>query len=145
MHAGKTADRARADALAVWVATPDDHGVTPLAAVAGQLGLSWRRAGMLGAALAEASADAGDPEAVAWLAAAEAAERDRVVRFAAVAHQMGLAEYWKRLTRMYGDELVVMIDGILRDLHLDAAQRDRVPEVVPRWLRALPDPGDDAA
>src|SRR5712691_5248162 len=47
-HAGKTIEQARRDAVNAWAAMPDDQGITPLAAAAGQLNLSWRRAQLLG-------------------------------------------------------------------------------------------------
>jgi hypothetical protein len=147
MHQGKTTARARADALAAWAATPDDDGITPLAAVAGQLGLAWRRAALLGELLDEQVQSQGSDSLAGPLAAAEAAERDRTVRYAAVAHQLGVHEHWVDVARMVGGALNATLDGIFADLELTPAQRARIPLVVPARLRAmrLDDDGGDAA
>jgi hypothetical protein len=167
-HAGTTVAEARRAALTAWAAVPDDRGVTPLAAVAGELGLAWRRARLLGEELrrqvqaaagddddggglvghvysASAAADGIYPtgEHVRALAELEAAERERVVKFAATAHTMGVYEHQVAVARELGGALTRVLDGIFDDLSLTPAQRALVPVVVPVRLRALPGPDDD--
>ena len=142
MHSGKTVAKARADAMKAWAATPGPSGVTPMNAIAAMLELAWHRSVMLGDLLRQ-RAEAQGPDAFAGgLGQAEAAERDRVARFATIAAAMGLAEHQARLARQFADELCAFIDGVLDDLDLSASQKDRVPEVVPRRLRALTFDGD---
>ena len=148
LHSGKTVARARRDALRAWAATPGQgDGITPIVAVSGQLALSWHRAAMLGELLREQAEAEGSCSLAGPLAAAEAAERDRVVKYAVVAHQMGVQDHWISVARKSADALVATLDGIFADLELSPAQRERVPEVVPARLRAmrLDDDGDDAA
>ena len=71
----------------------------------------------------------------------EAAERDRVVRFAKLAHEMGVADHWVSVAREVGGKVSQMLDGLWDDLDLTADQ-----VVVPARLRALragPDGDDD--
>ena len=169
-HIGMTVAEARRVVLTAWAAVPDDQGISPMAAVAGQLNLSWRRAQLLGGELrrqveaagggdggglvgyvysASAAADGIYPasEAVRALVKLEAEERERCVRFAAAAHAMGLQEHQVSVAREVGGALVQVLTGILDDLELDDRQRALVGTVVPARLRALPGPddGDDAA
>jgi hypothetical protein len=134
-HIGKTVAQARAAALSAWAAIPDDDGVTPLAAVAGQLNLSWRRAQLLSDELRKQVEATG--EYIVALAELEAAERDRVVRFAAQAHAIGVLDRQVNVARAVGGALVQALDGIFADLELDARQRALVGTVVPARLRAL--------
>lgn len=76
-------------------------------------------------------------EAVRALAQLEATERDRCVRFAKVAHDMGIAEQQIRIAEQQGAILADAINEILGALELSAQQRARVPEVVPQVLRAI--------
>lgn len=76
-------------------------------------------------------------EAVRGLAQLEAQERDRCVRFAKTAHDMGIAEQQVRLAEQQGELLADAINRILGRLDLTAQQLARVPEVVPAVLRAI--------
>lgn len=76
-------------------------------------------------------------EAQRGLVGLESAERDRVVRFAKVAHDMGIAEREVRLAEKQGELLASVIRGVLGDLDLTEQQQGRVPEVVQRHLRAV--------
>lgn len=76
-------------------------------------------------------------EAQRALVGLESAERDRVVRFAKVAHDMGIAEREVRLAEKQGELLASVIRGVLGDLDLTEQQQGRVPEVVQRHLRAV--------
>jgi len=73
-------------------------------------------------------------EAVRGLAALEAQERDRCVRFAKTCHDMGIAEQQVRLAEGQGLLLAQAVSRILDSLELTAAQRARVPQVVPAVL-----------
>jgi hypothetical protein len=157
-HAGKSVERARRDAVSAWAAVPGDDGISPGAAVLGQLGLAWRRAELLGAELERqamsggrdrpgherrgaggtagslvgetfsASAAAGGiyatGERVRGLAELEAAERDRVVRFAEVAHRMGIEEARIDLAKEIGHHAVTVLSGVLARLGLDSRDFD---------------------
>jgi hypothetical protein len=73
-------------------------------------------------------------EAVRGLAGLEAAERDRCVRFAKVAHDMGIADREIRLAEAQGALLAGAISRILDGLELSPSQRALVPSVVPGVL-----------
>lgn len=74
-------------------------------------------------------------EAVRALVSLEAQERDRVVRFAKTAHDMGIAEREVKLAESQGALLAAVVRGILGDLDLSAVQLERAPEVIQRHLR----------
>jgi hypothetical protein len=74
-------------------------------------------------------------EAVRALVQLEAQERDRVVRFAKTAHDMGIAEREVKLAESQGALLAAVVRGILGDLDLTAVQLERAPEVIQRHLR----------
>jgi hypothetical protein len=168
MHLGQAVDVVRRAQLTAWAATPDDDGISPRAAAAGQLGLAWRRAALLGEALrqqAETDAGPGDAttgglvgfrysasaaadgvyatgEAPRALVELEAAERDRVVRFAEAASRMGVEAEMTALARAHGDELLAILGAVLVDFGFDPADA-AVRAVVVRRLRALTGSGDD--
>jgi hypothetical protein len=73
-------------------------------------------------------------EAVRGLAGLEAAERDRCVRFAKAAHDMGIADREIRLAEAHGALLAGAISRILDGLELSPSQRALVPSVVPGVL-----------
>jgi hypothetical protein len=73
-------------------------------------------------------------EAVRGLAGLEAAERDRCVRFAKAAHDMGIADREIRLAEAQGALLAGAISRILDGLELSPSQRALVPRVVPGVL-----------
>jgi hypothetical protein len=76
-------------------------------------------------------------EAVRGMALLEAQERDRCVRYAKTAHDMGIAEHQIRVAEEQGRLLGDVIRRVLAALGLTAEQRALVPEVVPRELRAV--------
>lgn len=76
-------------------------------------------------------------EAVRSLVQLEAQERDRAVRYAKVAHDMGIAEREVRLAERQGEMLAQVIRNVLGDLDLTDAQQQLVPDVVGRHLRAV--------
>lgn len=69
-------------------------------------------------------------EAVRALVTLEAQERDRAVRYAKVAHDMGIAEREVKLAEQQGQLLAMVINNVLGDLSLTAEQQALVPTVV---------------
>jgi len=76
-------------------------------------------------------------EAARGLTLLEAAERDRCVRFAKTAHDMGIAEHQVRLAEQQGQMIAEVIQRVLATLDLSPAQRSLAFEVLPRELRAV--------
>lgn len=76
-------------------------------------------------------------EAVRALVTLEAQERDRVVRYAKTAHDMGIAEREVRLAEEQGRLLAGVINGVLAEVGLTAEQLARAPEVITRHLLAV--------
>lgn len=75
-------------------------------------------------------------EAVRALVQLERDERDRVVKFAKVAHDMGIAEREVRLAERQGELLAQVIDNVLGDLGLTPEQQAAAPAAIGRHLRA---------
>jgi hypothetical protein len=74
-------------------------------------------------------------EATRGLAVLEAQERDRIVRFAKTAHDMGIAEAQIRLAEQQGQLLASGLGWFLAELHLEEDARAR--ELLGVMLRAL--------
>lgn len=74
-------------------------------------------------------------EAVRALVALEAQERDRAVKFAKVAHDMGIAEREVRLAESQGQLMAAVIRNVLGDLGLTPEQQALAPAAVQRHLR----------
>lgn len=162
MHAGQRADvaRAKGEALSAWRAVPGRQDVSPSEAVMAMLHMSWARVHVYASLLEQQVADADrtrgvgqgeglvghtfsaspsvgvyeSGEAVRALARLEAEERDRCVRYAKVAHDMGIADREIRLAEAQGALLAGAISRILDALELTPGQRARVPEIVPGVL-----------
>jgi hypothetical protein len=73
-------------------------------------------------------------EEVRALVALEAAERDRVVRFAKTAHDMGISERLTNLAERWGDVVATRITLILAGLELTPEQERKVPELIQAHL-----------
>lgn len=166
-HGGQRREvlKAKGEALSAWRAIPGQQGVSPSEAVMAMLQMSWARvhlyAGLLERQLAEADPGAAagvgqgeglightysaspsvgvyeSGEAVRGLAQLESAERDRCVRYAKVAHDMGIADREIRLAEAQGAMLAGVISRILDALELTPGQRALVATVVPRELLAI--------
>jgi hypothetical protein len=164
-HGGQPREvlKAKGEALSAWRAEVGRSDVTPADAVMAMLQMSWARvhvyASLLERQVSDADPDAGvglgeglvghtrgavkgigiyeTGEAIRGLALLEAQERDRCVKFAKVAHDMGIADREIRLAEGQGLLLAQAISRILDGLELSAAQRARVPEVVPGVLLAI--------
>ena len=65
-------------------------------------------------------------------------ERDRAVRFAKLALDVGVDERQVRISEQQGAMLVKVVEATLSDLELSGAQRARGRELVAHHLRALP-------
>jgi hypothetical protein len=76
-------------------------------------------------------------EEVRALVALEAQERDRVVRYAKTAHDMGISDRLTDLAERWGDIVAGRITIILAELQLTAEQERRVPELLTTHLSAL--------
>jgi hypothetical protein len=76
-------------------------------------------------------------EAIRGLAQLEATERDRCVKFAKTAHDMGIAEAQVNLVREQAGLVAGLIGRILDSLELSPDQQKIVPGVVQRELRAV--------
>lgn len=75
-------------------------------------------------------------EAPRALVVLEAAERDRIVRYAKVAHDMGIAEREVKLAEQQGQLLARVITQVLGDLELSPVQQAKAPSVIRTRLRA---------
>jgi hypothetical protein len=167
IHGGQATGvlKAKGEALSAWRAVPGRQEVSPSEAVMAMLHMSWARVHVYAGLLERqvAAADPGRPggvgqgeglvghtfsaspsvgvyesgEAVRALARLEAEERDRCVRYAKVAHDMGIADREIRLAEAQGVLLASAVTQILDELKLSAAQRELVPTVVPRVLLAI--------
>ena len=73
-------------------------------------------------------------EEVRALVALESAERDRVVKFAKTAHDMGISERLTSLAERWGDLVAGRISAILGELNLTPEQQARVPALIQRHL-----------
>ncbi|MEU4825107.1 hypothetical protein AB0H37_24815 [Actinomadura sp. NPDC023710] len=76
-------------------------------------------------------------EAIRGLVLLEGQERDRVVRYAKAAHDMGIAERHIRVAEQQAAQLADAIRKILDGLNLSPDQQKVVPRLVPSVLRAL--------
>jgi hypothetical protein len=75
-------------------------------------------------------------EAARALTVLEGQERDRCVRYAKTAHDMGIAEAQVRMTEQQGAWLAGLINRILGRLELTESQRTLVGVVVPQELQS---------
>lgn len=64
-------------------------------------------------------------------------ERDRLVKFCKVAHDMGIEEARLRREIQQGEWLVRTLDGVLRELRLTAEQQEALPEIMRRTIAEL--------
>lgn len=76
-------------------------------------------------------------EEVRALVALESAERDRVVKFAKAAHDMGISERLTSLAERWGDLVAGRISVILGELDLTPEQQARVPALIQRHLGTI--------
>jgi hypothetical protein len=104
---------------------PDREGLGPGTAVtpSGLIGYQYSAAGAEGTIFATS-------ENIRALVILEAAERDRVVRFAKVAHDMGISERLTNLAERWGDVVVTHLMTMLDSLELTPEQQAQVPALI---------------
>jgi hypothetical protein len=71
------------------------------------------------------------------LVALEAAERDRVVKYAKTAHDMGISERLTNLAETWGSQVIRQVIVILEQLNLSPEQEGRVPDLIQAHLGAI--------
>jgi len=76
-------------------------------------------------------------EEIRALVQLEAMERDRVVKFAKVAHDMGISERLTSMAEMWGDLVAMRITGLLEGLQLSAEQMVLVPRLLEIHLGSI--------
>lgn len=113
-------------------ADPDQDGFDPMGEVQanGLIGYRYGAAGKDGNIYAVS-------EEVRALVALEAAERDRVVKFAKTAHDMGISERLTNLAERWGDVVAGRISLILAGLNLTPEQEALVPALIQTHLAQI--------
>jgi len=76
-------------------------------------------------------------EEVRALVALEAQERDRVVKYAKTAHDMGISDRLTSLAERWGDMVAGRMTAILRELDLTPEQSAKVPALLQRHLGSI--------
>jgi hypothetical protein len=76
-------------------------------------------------------------EEVRAMVALEAAERDRIVRYAKIAHDMGISDRLTSLAERWGDVVVGRITLVLEGLQLTPEQSALVPGLLTRHLGSI--------
>jgi hypothetical protein len=76
-------------------------------------------------------------EEVRALVTLEAAERSNVVRYAKVAHDMGISDRLTSLAERWGDVVAGRVSVMLEALNLTPEQASRVPELVSAYLGSI--------
>lgn len=112
----------------------DDEDLVPLAGAgvtaSGLIGYQYGAAGKDGRIYATS-------EEIRALVMLEAAERDRVVRFAKTAHDMGISDRITGLAERWGDVVVTRLMLVMESLDLTPEQEARVPELIQAHLGHL--------
>jgi len=76
-------------------------------------------------------------EAVRALVTLEAAERDRVVKFAKTAHDMGISDRMIEAAEQWSGVVAMRVANLIDELHLTADQQRLVPGLVERYLGSI--------
>lgn len=76
-------------------------------------------------------------EEVRALVALEAAERDRVVKYAKTAHDMGISDRLTQMAEQWGDIVAGRVSLLLSALNLTPEQTERVPELIQLHLGSI--------
>lgn len=152
-HAGTAIEVAKAKgaALSAWSALGAATGqqadlVDPATAVMGMLHMSWLRthlyAGLLYRQVGDDPGDAQEGsqglvvgETIRGMVQLEAAERDRTVRFAKAAHDMGIAQREIELAESQTHRVAVAFDRALDALDLSPSQRETAARKLLEGLR----------
>lgn len=110
--------------------TPDDPAVTDVPEGNGLIGFRYGAAGKDGVIYTQ-------NEEVRALVLLEAAERDRVVKYAKVAHDMGISSRLTDLAEKWGDVVAGRITFLLEALNLTPEQEAQVPLLLESHLGSL--------
>lgn len=111
------------------IALPDSVD-TSTTKVSGLIGYRYGAAGKEGRIFAQS-------EEIRALVALESAERDKVVKYAKVAHDMGISDRLTNLAERWGDVVAIRISAMLEELHLTPEQSIRVPALISTHLGAI--------
>lgn len=114
-------------ALGGAIAVPEGHDPSAELEASGLIGFRYGAAGKDGTIYAVS-------EEARALVALEAAERDRVVRFAKTAHDMGISERITNLAERWGDVVITRIMLVLEGIDLTAEQEAKVPALIQAHL-----------
>jgi hypothetical protein len=111
---------------------PDREGFIPGEAVNsnGLIGYRYGAAGKDGHIFAQS-------EEVRALVVLESAERDRVVKYAKTAHDMGISDRLTSLAEKWGDVVATRITSMLDALELTPEQTERVPALLQTHLGSI--------
>jgi hypothetical protein len=105
-----------------------------------ETGVDLSTEGLIGYRYASAGQDGHiykQSEEVRALVVLEAAERDRVVRYAKVAHDMGISERLTDLAESWGDVVATRVTVIISALNLTPEQEALVPALVQAHLGSI--------
>lgn len=76
-------------------------------------------------------------EEVRALVTLEAAERDRVVKYAKIAHDMGISDRLTSIAERWGDIVATRVTAMFEALELTPDQQDRLPALVESHLGSI--------
>lgn len=116
--------------IAVEGTQADDPGTEDQPDASGLIGYRYGAAGKDGIVYVQS-------EEVRALVVLEAAERDRVVKYAKTAHDMGISDKLTAMAEQWGDIVVMRLMKIIDALGLTAAQAALVPELVQLHLGSI--------
>lgn len=108
----------------------DDPGTEDEPTASGLIGYRYGAAGKDGIVYVQS-------EEVRALVVLEAAERDRVVKYAKTAHDMGISDKLTAMAEQWGDIIVMRLMKIIDALGLTAAQAALVPDLVQLHLGSI--------
>lgn len=160
MHAGRSAAVAKVEGgarITAWNAMHAGPDIDYRMAVLAVLQMTWLRlgaysellrkqvesdspGGLIGERIGSAGAEGrlyAQSEEVRALVTLEAAERNNVVKYSKVAHDMGISERLTGLAERWGDVVAGRVTALIDDLDLDEERAARVPELVMRHLGSI--------
>jgi hypothetical protein len=112
------------------VASPEGHDPEGGNTTSGLIGYRYGAAGKDGNIFAQS-------EEVRALVSLESAERDRVVKYAKTAHDMGISDRLTNLAEKWGDVVATRITLMLDALELSPEQTARVPQLIQAHLGSI--------
>ena len=115
------------------------EGAAPEDALEGELGEADPK-GLIGYRYGAAGKEGhiyAQSEDVRALVVLESQERDRVVRYAKTAHDMGISDRLTALAERWGDVVAGRISAMIADLDLSPEQNAKVPTLIQRHLGSI--------